>query len=316
VSIGAATNGSARRYDLLAVDLDGTLLASDGRVSVANREAIRDARSRGLQIVVCTGRGLAECRDILSDIEQHHPVVVAGGSLVADAVSGETLHRFAMPLETVAGAVSRVNQLGYAAAVLKDAHHTGYEYLVVGGAQRHPVHPVSAWWFERMRVRVREIDSLEHDEHPEHTVRVGVCGWDEHMGELLGVIYQEFEAHAAMHQFGAVVSLPVAEGDEQSRSPDASDDVGRRVNILELFHRDAGKWNALRWLAGSRAVDASRIAAIGDEINDTCMISGAALGIAMSNAVSDIHEIADRCAPSNDEDGVAFAIEQILSGAW
>jgi hydroxymethylpyrimidine pyrophosphatase-like HAD family hydrolase len=312
------------RYDLLAIDLDGTLLNSRGRVSEGNREAIRDARARGLATAICTGRGLAECREILDGIGQHDPVVVAGGSLVADPADGATLHRFAMSTGTVAGAVSRVNQLGYAAAVLKDSHHTGYEYLVVGGEDRHEIHPVNAWWFDRMRVRVREVGSLDEDEHPDHTVRVGVCGWDEHMGELLGVIYEEFAEHANMHQFGAVVALPAggservggADRGDLSHSPGASDDAGRRVNILELFHRDAGKWNALSWIASSRSIDRARIAAIGDEINDVCMIQGAALGIAMDNAISDIHEIADKRAPSNDEDGVAYAIERILSGAW
>src|SRR5262245_26515880 len=88
-------------YDLVAIDLDGTLLDSRGRVSAVNLEAIARARRAGMRVTVCTGRGLLECRSILKTIEQVQPVVVAGGSMVACPETSATLHRFPMERQLV-----------------------------------------------------------------------------------------------------------------------------------------------------------------------------------------------------------------------
>ena len=68
--------------------------------------------------------------------------------------------------------------------------------------------------------------------------------------------------------------------------------------------------------AASKAVPTERIAAIGDEINDLSMISNAGLGIAMANAATRVREAADQITESNNEDGVAHAIERMLDGVW
>ena len=60
----------------------------------------------------------------------------------------------------------------------------------------------------------------------------------------------------------------------------------------------------------------SRIAAIGDEVNDLTMVREAGLGVAMDNAVEDVKQAADVHTARNDEDGVALAIDHILSGRW
>ncbi|MFN7613875.1 MAG: HAD-IIB family hydrolase, partial [Phycisphaerae bacterium] len=73
------------KYDILARDLDGTLLRSDGTVSPASIAAIERARKAGLRVIVCTGRGWVECKHILEQIRQSDPVVVAGGAIVAEA---------------------------------------------------------------------------------------------------------------------------------------------------------------------------------------------------------------------------------------
>ena len=65
--------------DVLAIDLDGTLLGRDKKVSRANIEAIDRARQAGVHVLICTGRGLVESRSAREAIGQELPVMVAGG---------------------------------------------------------------------------------------------------------------------------------------------------------------------------------------------------------------------------------------------
>ncbi|HYE61603.1 MAG TPA: HAD-IIB family hydrolase [Phycisphaerales bacterium] len=293
------------KYDLLAIDLDGTLLDPQGRVSERNKAALRNAREAGLRVAVCTGRGLVECRHVLEQIAQVDPVVVAGGAIIADPVSGGTVHRFAIDQRLVASTVQRLIEHEHPALVLKDPVAAGYDYLVVRGRQRLPLDPVTEWWFGAMNVRVREVHELHEDDHPEHTVRVGACGLSGRMLQIKDDLAGVCGDRACIHSFSAVVA------------PDHASRAGGEVlHVLELFDIGANKWSAVSMVAKKLGLRADRIAAIGDEVNDVSMVRHAALGVAMGNAVESVRAVAQRHTLSNREDGVAVAVEKILDGQW
>ncbi len=292
------------RYDLIAIDLDGTLLDSRRRVSAANIAAVRAAREAGIQVVVCTGRGLIESMEAVKAIDQTDPVVVAGGSIVSCPVTTRTLHRFSLNSAMVERAVERLLNHRHPVMILKDPVAAEFDYLVVQGSERHPLDPVTLWWFERMGVKVRYVDHLHADEHPEHSVRLGVCGLSGVMGEIHDDIHEVFGEHANMHHFPAVL-----EPEHAAKLP-----PGQKLHILEVFDRTASKWSAIQWLA--KDTPPARICAIGDEINDVSMITGAGLGVAMGNAIPAVRDVAQRHTGTNDEDGVAYAIGRVLDGTW
>jgi hydroxymethylpyrimidine pyrophosphatase-like HAD family hydrolase len=290
----------------LAIDLDGTLLDQTGRTSPRNVDALARARAEGVRTIICTGRGLVECRHILDAIGQTDPVVVAGGSIISDPATSRTLHRFAINQALVRRAVDHLLEHSHPALVLKDPVEAGYDYLVIRGRARLALDPVTEWWFQSMNVQVRYADHLEEDEHPEHTVRVGACGMSGKLAGIKADLAAACNGEAAVHHFPAVVAPEHA-----SRTED-----GQTLHVLELFHARANKWNAVQVLAERLDVPRERIAAIGDEINDESMIKGAGLGIAMGNAVPTVHAAAQRTTLSNTEDGVAHAIDQILARVW
>ena len=121
---------------MLAIDLDGTLLDSHGRVSQKNAAAVRAARDAGVRVAVCTGRGLVECAHYLEAIGQRDPVVVAGGSIIACPVQRKTMHRFALEQALVEKATRRLLSHGHPVMILKDPVHAGYDYLMVVGSSR------------------------------------------------------------------------------------------------------------------------------------------------------------------------------------
>lgn len=293
-------------YDLIAIDLDGTLLDSCRRVSRVNVAAVHAAREAGIQVVVCTGRGLVESAEALSAIAQTDPVVVAGGSIISCPVTTRTLHRFSLNRTFVERAVPRLVSHGHPVMILKDPIEAGYDYLIVHGEEKHELDPVTQWWFEKMKVRVRYVEHLHEDEHPEHSVRLGVCALSGVLEAVHGDIHASFGEDATMHHFPAVL-----EPQHQDRIP-----PGQKLHILEVFDRTASKWSAIRWLADQRGIPTERICAIGDEINDLSMIRGAGLGVAMGNAVPSVKSAAARHTRTNDEDGVSHAIHNILGDLW
>lgn len=294
------------RYPLLALDLDGTLLSPDGTVSAANAAALHAFRAAGGRVLPCTGRGLIECRHILRAIgHETGEAVVAGGSVTADVRTGATVHRFAMRAGLVRHAVDEIHAAGFPALVLKDPAAAGFDYLVVRSERGHDLDPVTEWWFSELGVTARFARTLDDDHHPEQTVRVGLCAEAAACEPVGQRLRQRLAGEAVFHHFGAVVGPEHVGG----QAP-------RRVHILEVFDPRAGKWSAIEEHCARTGTDPAGVVAIGDEVNDLDMIRGAGLGVAMGNAIGAVKALATRHTRSNREDGVAYAIEQVLRGAW
>ncbi len=290
-------------YRLLALDLDGTLLDARSRLSPANRAAVGRAIDAGLDVVVCTGRGLAECRHVLDDLAVAGAAVVAGGAMTVQLPSGETLHRSAMPADLVRD-VSRILNAatGHYVLLLKDRSATGVDYVLLGAGR---VDAASEWWFNQVPVAVQRAERFEDDPHPHETIRLGIVTTAREMKHLGARVVEQFGRRTFIHHF------PVINSDGNGRH--LADDA---IHLMEIFNAQTNKWSAICALAEQRGIEAAQIAAIGDEINDVAMIRHAGLGIAMGNAIDPIKQVADRITLDQAEDGVAHAIEQILAGAW
>lgn len=299
-------------YDMLAIDLDGTLLDPDGHVAAPVADALQRARDAGLLLVPATGRGIIESSRVLRDARLDRPmpgadiapVVVAGGSMIADAVTRESLHHWAMDADLVRDLCDLFASFERAPLLLKDRTSAGFDYLVV---ESGPIEPPTKWWFSVMDVGVRYVADVRDDEHPEHTIRLGFAAHVDVMHELADSVRTRFGNRTLLHHFSLL------KDPEDGERASARDDT---IHLLEVFDPHVSKWTALHRLALERRIPRDRIAAIGDEINDVAMIEGAALGIAMGNAIEDIRSIADVHAPTNAEHGVAFAIDRILAGDW
>jgi 5-amino-6-(5-phospho-D-ribitylamino)uracil phosphatase len=294
-----------RRYDLLAIDLDGTLVNHTGRISDRNVAAIERARREGLHVTICTGRALVETRGVIARIGQTDPVIVSGGAMLACPVTQETLSRFAMDAGLIAEVVGYLRERGRPALILKDQHAAGFDYLVVGARGPEELDPASRWWFGSMGVRARYVQHLQQDEHPEHSIRIGAYSANIPVMELATEMSERFGASAMFQHFNGVL-LPAERRAQGIES----------VHIVELFDPRADKWLALERLANHMNIPLARTAAIGDQTNDLSMITHAGLGIAMANAHERVAAAADRQTLLCEEDGVAHAIEQILDGAW
>lgn len=295
----------ARRYDLLAIDLDGTLLDHSGRVSAENLAALAAARREGMIVTVCTGRALHEAMPIIRMIGQTGPVVVSGGAMVSDPQTQRTLERFAIDEELVHEVVAYLAAEEHAAVILKDPHPTSYDYLVVGAEGEAGVDLASRWWFRKTGARVRYAEAAGDDEHPEHSVRIGAYQANEPIDALAERMRERFKGSASMQHFHGAL-LPQDRIDEGIQS----------VHIVELFHVQVDKWQAIDRLCRQMGIDPARTAAIGDQLNDVEMITHAGLGVAMGNAHERITAAADRQTLRCEESGVAHAVEKILSGEW
>lgn len=293
------------RYDILAVDIDGTLVDHNNRIHPRSVEAIVKARAAGLRVVLCTGRALIECAKVIEDIKQTEPVIVSGGAIISEPLTGKTIERFTMPYQLVAQIAGHLLDQKHPALLLKDPDAAGFDYLVISPWGENALNPASKWWFDHMGVRYRFASTLEEDAHPEHTVRVGAYSANTPVQKLADDLRERFHTEVMLQHFTGVL-MPA---ERRAEGIDA-------IHIVEVFNPLADKWQALRRLAARWGVAEDRLAAIGDQTNDLTMVGNAQLGIAMGNAHPSVAAVAKRHSLTAEEGGVGHAIEQILSGTW
>jgi Cof subfamily protein (haloacid dehalogenase superfamily) len=286
------------RYDMLVIDLDGTLLCRDGSVSTRNAEAIVRARDAGIEVVIATGRALVESRHCLDAIEYAGVLVAAGGSMLTCVDTGRTLQRRVLRISVVEDVTETLVGHGHKVLILKDADVAGYDYLTVGPGD---LDAASKWWFAQLPVEVRHIEHCALDPHPDDSVRAAVVAHGGHIAPIAESLRKRLNGQAHLQHWSAVTETHA---------------TGGETHLLEVFHPDVNKWTMVESYGAEKGIFRDRIAAIGDGLNDVELIREAGLGIAMANADPRAAAVADRLTGDHDQHGVADAIDRIVTGEW
>ena len=104
-----------RRYQMVVLDLDGTLLLPDGSLTPRTIRAVADVAKAGYRVCVATGRNQTESRPHLEKLGIKTECVFVGGALIIDTSTDKTLHRTTMHPQVAADACRILESLGHAA---------------------------------------------------------------------------------------------------------------------------------------------------------------------------------------------------------
>ena len=284
---------------LIAVDLDGTLLDSSGKVSPRNIKAIGDLRDAGFKVVPATGRSWRESRRVFEVIQAKGMAVTSGGSVLSDAATGKTIERLTMDPELVLRLTLALLERGLLAHLLRDHDSSCHDYCLVGTGQ---VNPATEWWLKTHEVDVRRVDTIEDLKKLgfDHVLRVGAVERGDVLAPVCAAMREQFHGQATMQSWSAVTSNAA---------------IGSETHLLEMYCVNTDKWTMIQRLRDRHGLSNDQVFAIGDGLNDLIMVREAGVGIAMQNAHAELRPLAKHIAPHHHEDGFAHVVEQILSGS-
>ena len=274
-------------YELLAVDLDGTLLDSQHAVPSRSRDALHAAHESGLKIVLCTGRSFTETRPILEQIGlDFDATVTVGGALLTEVATGRTIDSTPIDLDTARQAADWLLSRGHTVLWLCDASELGFDGHLLDTGQRHAA---IRYWLKVTPCRMEAHSGLPADcRAPLRLTAVD----DIH---VLDRVSREFE-----RQFDGCLTSNVI------RVPNYG------FTVLEAFDSAVNKWYGIEKLCRRWRIDPRRTVAVGDDVNDVAMLHHAGLGVAVANAKPAAKKAARRVVASNDECGVADLVAELL----
>jgi hypothetical protein len=272
------------RVRLLALDIDGTLLRSDKTISPRTREALFAAKDRGVHVVLVTGRRYPAALRVARELGHDVPLVLHNGALVVE--DGRVLRCRPLSLETARRAIRIGRQRG--ADPVAHCGHQGEGRLVIETVGASST--LLAYYLDRSHPDVCKVEDLERD-LVEDPVQVMFGGPADAMEALL--------AHLSA-ELGEAVCI------ERTFYP------AQAVGILDVLAPGIGKAEALAFLQERWRVSAAETLAIGDNWNDREMLTQAGRGLLMGNADPGLLRLGLPVLPTNDEDGVAVAIEKYV----
>lgn len=282
---------------LLALDLDGTTLNSSGKVTAANREAIRAAEERGVLVTIATGRRFRDAQPVGLELELNAPLVTHNGALLKYAASEETMSCSLLSTEASAKIVRVGKDYGGDALVSTDPHGRGT--LLYDRVSEHNL-PLRKYlrWSENLhggesgRLGVEHVPQLEAVLHEHEIVHISFSGGCDAMSAMLSVLTRELA--------GAVTILPTI-------YPHLD------FTLIDILPPDASKGHGVAKLAEINGLRSENVMAIGDNFNDLEMLEYADTAVVMGNADPQLLERAEFYTTlSNDESGVAAAIERFI----
>lgn len=267
------------KYKAIALDLDGTLLNSKKEISKRNKEAIMKAAKAGVKIILASGRPVPGVKIIANQLHLDQVggyILSYNGGMIIDCKTGEVIRRETIPEKYYADIVHCANKFNVTTLTYDS------EGIITNNENDEYVQLES----RINNIPVRQVFHLEEEAQLDPPVKFLCTG--EHK------VLREVQAKLDEKLKGAVnifFSEPF---------------------FMEITPQGIEKASSLELLLGCLNIDRKALIACGDGYNDIPMMRYAGLSVAMANAQAETKEWADFIAPSNDEDGVAVALEKFV----
>ena len=271
---------------LLAVDIDGTLLDSRGRLPAAHRDALVDVAARGVEVALVTGRSFHFTRPIADLLPIPLTLIVNNGAVVKDT-GGSTAMRHLLSRESARRVLAETRAYEDSVAIVFDRPD---ERQIVFERMDWS-HPNRRGYYEKNKAFIAAASAPLADTLTEDPIQVMFNGGVQPMRTLTAALRS-----LAAAQFAVAITEYEA----------------RDFALVDVNGAGCSKGATLaRWTA-ERGLERGQVMAVGDNLNDVEMLDFAGLAVVMVNATDVLKSRGYRVTGSNDEGGLATAIDAYL----
>lgn len=282
---------------LLALDLDGTLLNSRGKIPEENKLAIRKAEEKGVLVTFATGRRFRDALPVALEIGFNAPLVTHNGALLKFAGSLRTVAYSLLETGTVREILRVGRDFGGDALVSADPHGKGTLLYDTVSEENVPLKKYIAWsktlhGDEEAERAVLHVENLENVVAETEVVHISFSGTCRAMDGMQRILIDELKSTVNI----LATVYPHLD-----------------FTLLDILPPDASKGFGVEKLAALHDLTHENVMVIGDNFNDLEMLEYAGTPVVMGNAAPELLERAEFYTTlSNDENGVAAAIERFI----
>ena len=289
-------------YKLIAIDLDGTLLNSNGIVSNETKETLQEIIKRDIKIVLTSGRMIDSIKAIAEEIGGQKYLIAGNGSIVYDIENRQILYKNFLTREKVLDVIKicEENSIYYNIYTESEVLTPALKYNVLY------YHKENANREEKDRTKINIINNMyEYVQNSERDdyLKITIC--DENKMIFNSII----------RMIKQIKDIDVLEVEHMSRKNimQGTEKIELSYSYTEISAKNVDKWEAVKYILEKESINQDDVIAIGDNINDKIMIQNAGLGIAMKESTPIVTQIADIITEeNNNSEGVAKALRKII----
>lgn len=288
-------------YKLAAIDLDGTMLNQYGIVTQRTKQAIERAQQRGIEVIIASGRPMDSIKAIAEEIKSEKYFISGNGAIIYDIQNDEIIYENTLKKQKTLDIIKicEENSIYYNIYTEKEIIAKNLQCNVLY------YHKENLNKEEKNKTHINIVENI-YDyivDRDEKVVKITICDNNQ-------VIF-----NSIMRKLKEIEEIEVLEVSHMSRKiiRQGSVEVPIEYFYTEISAQNVDKWNAIEFLKEKMQIKTEEIVAIGDNVNDKKMIENAGLGIAMGESTPVIKEVANQITGSNNEDGVAQALENLWS---
>ena len=275
--------GSTMVYKMLAVNIDGTLLQNNGKVSKATRESLRYVQEKGVAVVLVTSRNFQSCKKLVKALKIRSMVVAAQGAYIG-AYNDKPLFIKKMDEDTTMLTAKFLENIGC---------HFKLNLLSSQLANRvdlpeNLLGKMAVYVSEQTTFSQHYVDSVSGHLEANPSTPMSIEAFFKNKKE-------QQDAMRVLN--GMFTEIQVIEKED---------------NKLLITSAQVSKWRGVRYLADLFGIADQEIVSIGNGKDDIELIKGSGVGVAMGNGDVALKEAADWITRSNDEDGISYTVKELF----
>ena len=274
---------------LIGIDVDGTLLDTEGQMPEANREAIHAAVAAGVHVSLVTGRSYPFARPVADTLPSSITLMVSSGA-VERATDGTTLARRLLDRQVARLVLEATRDYREHTAVIFDRD----EARQIIFESMDWTHPNRQTYWDRNHWLIDQSTPLE-DSLVEDPIQVMFNGDPGPMRVLSEALHRAADGSSNGHR---AFSISLTEY------------LHRNFSLLDITAPDATKGRALEWRAQQLGITRDEVMAVGDNFNDIEMLEAAGIAVVMGNAVPELRRPGWHVTGHQNEAGLAQAIRR------
>lgn len=288
-------------FKLITIDIDGTLLNSYGEVTDRNKQAIQKALDKNIDVVLTSGRMPKAILPIASEINSNKYLISGNGAAIYDIQNDEIIYNNYMSKKKVLEIIDicEKNSMFYNIYTNNSVLTKSLNYNILYYHNENKKKP------EDKRIKINVIDDLQEyvkNYQGDDFLKFTICDNDK-------MVFKSI-----INKLKTIRDIDVLEVSHMSKKiiKHGTEDFEISYFYTEITNNNVNKWSAIEELIKILNITKEEVLAIGDNINDKEMIQNAKIGVVTGNSSPLMKEIADEVVASNNESGVAEAIEKYM----
>ena len=286
-------------YKLVAIDLDGTMLNSYGIVTENTKKIIRNTIQKGTEVIIASGRPIDSIKAIAEEIGSKKYLIAGNGALIYDIQKEQIIYDKFLPKQKVLEIIKicEENSIAYNIYTEKTVLTTALKYNVLYYQKENLKKEES----KQTKISIiKDMYEYVKNQKEDKFLKVTIC--DDSQAVFQSII----------RKLRKIEGIEVMDASHMSRKTikQGTEEITVEYYYAEISMENVDKWYAIEHLMQKMNLQKDEVMTIGDNINDKKMIQEAGMGVIMAGSTPEVSGFADYITTSNDEEGVAKALEK------